>query len=393
MNQGTDSDPGCLPGDSRKPRHGTPSPARSFLSRHRLVSLVVMATVVYVFTDLCMGLAVIPRSYDAFRTPHPYYHHGFLPMQSDIDSFCGLQYPIFTNSLGLRDRGAFKIDVEDGHERMLILGDSFIEGQGVGFEQSVAGLLQSFYAPDGVEVLNAAVSSYSPRLYLLKARWLVEQAGLRFDRLVVFVDISDIANEIAYQYFEPGAFGRGELARFRIAKWLRKRSATVYSVDRVSTGGVHNPLLNPVFRSSLEPMSEQELEVVHSFFDYEYVAAWVRDDAALEAWGRHGLELAEDHMSQLVQLCDDLDARMSLVVFPWPNQLFWGDRDSRQLRYWRDFAARKGIGFVDLYPAFFSAGPPDRVHKSLFIHHDVHWNEHGNRLVASHLLAHLLQNE
>ena len=74
------------------------------------------------------------------------------------------------------------------------MGDSFIEGSGLNYENTFSGLLQSYLGKD-YEVLNSAVASYSPSIYYAKANHFLSQ-GYEFDQALVFLDISDIYDEL-----------------------------------------------------------------------------------------------------------------------------------------------------------------------------------------------------
>ena len=50
--------------------------------------------------------------------------------------------------------------------------------------------------PD-LKIANLAVSSYSPSIYLTKVRYFLEK-GITFKRLIVYLDISDIQDEVIY---------------------------------------------------------------------------------------------------------------------------------------------------------------------------------------------------
>ena len=75
-----------------------------------------------------------------------------------------------TNSLAMRDSENRQISLESQSKRVLLIGDSMIEGLGVDYDDSVAGNLQKIWQATGVEVLNAGVVSYSPHLYSLIGR-------------------------------------------------------------------------------------------------------------------------------------------------------------------------------------------------------------------------------
>jgi len=82
------------------------------------------------------------------------------------------------------------------------------------------------------EILNAAAVSYSPRIYYLKTKYLIEEKGLVFDELYVFIDISDIQNEIVYQNFYPGQPGLTGRFRYKIYNSLINRSYTVNTLNK-----------------------------------------------------------------------------------------------------------------------------------------------------------------
>ena len=49
-------------------------------------------------------------------------------------------------------------------KKILLIGDSFIEGAGYDYVYTIGGLLQN-YLGEEFEVLNSAVGSYSPSIY------------------------------------------------------------------------------------------------------------------------------------------------------------------------------------------------------------------------------------
>ena len=80
----------------------------------------------------------------------------------------------------------------DGKEiEYLLIGDSFTEAVGVDWDDSYAGILFNRLENRGIEILNAGVIRYSPRIYYLKTEHLLNIRKLRFDELIVFIDTFD----------------------------------------------------------------------------------------------------------------------------------------------------------------------------------------------------------
>ena len=111
-----------------------------------------------------------------------------------------------------------------------------------------------------------------------------------------------------------------------------------------------------------------------------------------EQYGRAGLEKAQHHMDLLAELLAAHGIRLTVAVYPWPDQILLRDHPSRHETVWRAWAARRGAGFIDCFPSFM-AGDPKEVVDREFIGGDIHWNELGHRRVADVVLGYLETEE
>ena len=104
-----------------------------------------------------------------WRVPSKIYHHDILPNIDQVEEWGGkLRKRLITNSIGFRDKEIREISkVNKTQKRILLIGDSFIEGAGLDFEFTLAGMLEKDLG-DKFEVLNSAVGSYSPSIYFKK---------------------------------------------------------------------------------------------------------------------------------------------------------------------------------------------------------------------------------
>jgi hypothetical protein len=360
--------------------------------RHPRLTLLVVLAALGATIDLTAGLLFIhPPS--GFRVPHPYYHHDLRPNASGHPEW-GYQgdLVVSTNSLGFRDRSVHDVPLRSQGRRMLLLGDSFAEGLGVDYDQTFAGRLGTALAPRGIEVLNASVSSYSPKLDYLKARYLLEEVGLKIDDLVLFIDISDTQDEIIYRDFEP-AFDAGfwPRLRFRMRELLWRRSYLYHTAAQLAErargestyinyeGGLFR-FLSPEARAVLtDPQFAQHREM------------WTMEPQIYRAWGQRGLELGASNVDKLRALCLAHHVTLTVVVYPWSGQILHGDVDSIQERFWRAFCQAHGVPFIDLFLAFMPAHgqTPAEVVGKYYIPGNGHWSAEGHRLVAEQVLAQL----
>jgi len=311
------------------------------------------------------------------------FHHTLAPNVSLTAEHWGPRAcPYRTNSLGFRDATVREVPLVSSGRRILFMGDSFTEGVGVPWDETFVGLTAKALQPRGVEVLNGAVSLYSPTIYERKTRFLLEDVGLRFDEEVVFIDISDILDETAYRLDADDHVVLTGMVRRRAEqaaeRWGAGRApGAVQAVGRFLDG--HTLLLArgwDAVAGRLEPL--------------HYGAGWTFDASLMAEYGQAGLARARERMDALAALLARRGIRLTVAVYPWPDQVLMRDRASLQARVWKEWADRHGAAFIDYFPVFITDLPPRETVRRYYIRGDVHWNEAGHRLVADTLIARLL---
>lgn len=360
-------------------------PAGNRFERHPWLTLTVLAVVFTLILDCCLtSLAralLRPRQESSYRIKSALLHHDLKPFADTSGTWGPLTYSIKTNSLGFRDAEPRVVALKPVGRRLLFIGDSFTEGLGYDYEKTSVGLIGRKLAPRGVEVLNAAVASYYPGIYLRKARYLIEDAGLRFDELIVFLDIGDIADETEYEEIDTGngrsvLKGKDDVPLSERGLYLKLRMLvadhTTVLEFLIKTLGK----LRPGYRPATPPSPYGRFR-----------ALWTVDEDAWNAYGRVGLEKASRHMDALANLLKSRRIKLTVAVYPWPDQIARRDLPSKQETFWREWSQRNGARFIDYFPSFLGQGSPDEALRACFIPGDVHWNAEGHRRIADGFLA------
>ncbi len=362
----------------------------SVFTRHPRATLAVLVPLLLVATDLGFTAAYqalsghLSRAQPRLRARSEVFHHTFAPKVSVLAEHWGPRACVYhTNSLGFRDAVVRDVPLVGTHRRILFMGDSFTEGVGVAWERTFVGLTAAALEPRGVEVLNGAVSFYTPTIYERKTRWLLEDVGLRFDELVVFIDISDILDETASRLDADGHVVLTGLARRRAERaaerWAPGRGPTaLQTLGRFLDG--HTLLLARAY----DALAAWQQPPLH------YGASWTLDAGLLAEYGEAGLSRARERMDALAALVASRGIKLTVAVYPWPDQILTRDRASLQARFWQGWADAHGVPLIDFVPVFITDEPPRETIRRYFIAGDVHWNEAGHRLVAERLLPHFL---
>ena len=266
----------------------------------------------------------------------------------------------------------------------MLLGDSFIEGSGYDYKYTIGGLIQN-KLDDKFEVLNGAVGSYSPGIYYLKTKHYIDQ-GYKFDYALVFLDVSDIYDELFLDYSKD----KTKIINYEYTKPIYKRS--FYKVGEfLST----NTLL---FRSLL--LLSDRTEVFKNYIKLKYKASkefnkpffkTTKEDTLFFRmltidrgyWTfnektyfkvKDGLKKSDYFLKNLYDLFEKNKIKSYLIVYPWPTQIFYGD--NKHENYWKKFSKKNNINFISLYDQFHN----DNKRKFIldnFILGDIHWNKDG----------------
>jgi hypothetical protein len=329
------------------------------------------------------------------RIANPVYDHGFVANFEGHGVWGDLRYSLATNNLGLKDASVRDVPLKPDSRRILLIGDSFTEAIGMNFEDSFAGqLYRAGQQRSGkIEFLNAGVASYSPSLYYKKIKYLLER-GLQFDEVVVFSDSSDV-NDEAKTYFciddDPKYRAHCTPAEGSMQAAATGPGRGDFFVDRF----VVTNRVRVFIKRAIQSLKGDQRRKMNG---YESSIGWTlsgpspnlaRDNEPLGVDG--GIARSLQNMRALYDLLAARNIALTIVVYPWPQQIAQGDRDSRQVSLWREFCQGRCKAFINLFPAFFAAADADKEwYEHLFILGDFHFSAAGNRFMFREVARHLL---
>ncbi|MFN0071151.1 MAG: GDSL-type esterase/lipase family protein [Chloroflexota bacterium] len=398
----------AVPETSQAPIH---SRAGVWLSRSLLLLLSVAIPLVGLEVAFRTFGPFLPGNYPAalYLEPHPVY--GFFHVPNSIGWLKTDEYTVRVeiNSRGLRER-ELAYDKPANVRRVLVLGDSFVEGAQVVTEHLLTRRLEALLTErTGLphEVINAGVAAWgTDQEYLF-----LQREALRYqpDLLVVLFysgnDVTNNSNKIKRTagqprkpYFELTATGELRPQAFvprapredDVDEQLR-RSSLVYAL-------LHGPAIQGM--KALQPPSQSDVRgdespegqlVRHELpiFAEQSNARWN------EAW-----KVTEALLIAMRRIADAHDTPLLLVNAPTKWEIYPADWDEIRQRNglpmsgWNlntpgrrlaEIAERGGIEYLDLRPRLQHAASGPRLYYS----HDIHWTAHGHA-TAAHAIAETL---
>ena len=294
---------------------------------------------------------------------HAPWHHDLAPNQNSMRPWGKILYPFRTDRYGFRAGTCASGEGDKSKPAIFVVGDLFTEGLGVPYEESFAGLMACEAAREGKAVWNLGVMAFSPVIYHRKIRAAAEKLGIGPTRIYVFLDLSDITDDAivyrvgkdgtiraapSHRWFDTGQFLLGNFATFRLSTIS---GSTCRSAQR-------RPMKAGARAGASIPRS------------------WTR--------GRRGLELAGKNMDKIVEICREWKCQLTLVVYPWPDNVRAGDRTAS--RSPTGGSGRPSVAYASsmALPPFFQE-PPDVAVGKYFIPGDVHFSAQGHRLLFEEL--------
>lgn len=363
-----------------------PKDNRRWFRRHPGLALSLLVLIGILFVDFAIGSVlhaagvVLPAMSPniAHSVQHPVYHHGLRPNVANEAVWGSARYKMYVNSLGMKDARVRDVPLRSGSRRILLMGDSFTEGNGLAYEDTFAGMVAARLAGSEVEFLNAGVSSYSPTIYLRKTQHLIDTVGLQVNHVSVAIDISDIFDETRYSVDANGNVqcDRDTSLSEAVKEFLARHTVLIGAL-RVWIRAIKDA-----------GRTEEELRGLN-----RDKSRWVNDENHWKSHGKQGMTLAIQHMNQLHDYLLSKGIGLNIMIYPWPDQIMLRDLNSRQVRAWSTWAKQRKVDLVNLFPDFIGSLPPKETLKRYFIPGDIHWNKAGHALVATRLVEYFRKQE
>ena len=258
------------------------------------------------------------------------------------------------------------------------------------FENSFAGMLFAAgqQRNDKIEFLNGAVASYSPAIYYKKIKYFLD-LGLKIDEVVLFPDTSDVTEE-ASSYFciddDP---------KYRV--YCTSAEGSQQPAKAKKNFLLDQFVVTNRLRIALKRFVQELLGNRRSAINTDYSRiGWVVGKEIVKEYQplgvKGGIARALQNMRALSDLLAARNIPLTIVVYPWPQQVAQGDRDSRQVALWREFCLTRCKAFINLYPGYFDRVATDKDwYEHLYILGDDHLSAAGNRFFFQLIAKSLLQ--
>ena len=357
--------------------------------------IILITFFLMIFIDFFLGKKIMNK-FDSFfaksefyekliRINHPVFHHtlrediNYKKYKSfeDLIVFC-------TDNHGFRS----KCNAKTGKNfDLAFIGDSFVEAASLNYEDTFVGMLNNYSKK---KIVNLGVTSYSPTIYLSKINFLLNN-GYDFEHVIVFIDVGDLYDDsvtyILNDKLEIREKGRNR-KRFILKEFLRNNfpvlNFTFFVIRKLN---LNNNKANS--KIELDPISEN-FAYTQSF---NVKAKWTYSTKNDMVDGYNG-KISDNQknlintMTNLYEILNKKNIKMSVAVYPYPQQLLFDNRKSIHVLMWEDFCKNKCSNFINYFDDFFDLVETEGLQETIIKYYwknDPHFNKEGNRVIFDKL--------
>jgi hypothetical protein len=336
-----------------------------------------------------------------YRMDHTFYHHGIQPNKKVLLKwgYDQNEYIVCSNWLGFKS-ACNEIEKNKRYD-LAFLGDSFVEGIGLIYEDTFAGIIAK--QKPNIKTANLGVSSYSSSIYYSKLKYFIEKKKIKFNHIIIAPDISDIQDEaLTYKLCNDGrtiAKEYSECIKNELRKKIQNKVSTFVSAylpnSKIFYFIIKDLLRN--FRDFLknEPKINEKLNIIQHNENFEDRGGWTYNLDS-NSYGKLGaksaIQTTELNMKKIYDLLNKNNIKLSIVVYPWPNQLKNDVEDHLHVKMWREFCVKKCEHFIDANAPFYRYMEKNGFNKTknhFYMKNDVHFNVNGNKLISDTILKNI----
>ncbi len=326
------------------------------------------------------------------RVRHDFFHHTLAPNIDYKKTGWGPKiYRLCTDEWGLK----YKCNTKSKNTyKLAIIGDSFVEGIGIPYEETFAGIINLKTIP---EIANLGVSSYSPKIYYSKLKYFIEK-GFKFNHVIIFVDVSDLIDDMnSYVLLRDG--------KVRDKKWNKKiewyinakfpvLDQLIFKFTKNNRYRATDTILTPVkiFTSN----ENLKIEDIKKIYDKKMNlrAMWTyTNENKIKGYDYgidQGIEEQIRTMDMIYDYLADRKIKLSIAVYPWPQTILYDVPYNKHVKIWEEFCKRRCVNFINHYPLFMNINDSDEkkieIIKKYYQVGDIHFNAEGNKLIAEDFL-------
>ena len=289
--------------------------------------------------------------------------------------------------------------------KVVVIGDSFVEGVGLDYNDTIVGILNENLENNKFKFLNAGVASYSSYIYLRKIKDIIKNnSDLKIRKVIVFLDKSDVSDDERYLN-RPSLFKdtKGKFINKRkedflvdlkkMSFWRFYTKQTISGkVIKLGTDQIENFLSNIKKRSfiskklnkSFFEVTDLEIRAIKSINNKPHIRNWYLG-STWEERTKNNIKFSVENLNELKNFLEKKNIELLVVLYPWSFEIDNEEIRNKYLEFIIPLLNENKINSLSVYEEFLVGNIYESIGKN-YLYNDIHFNRNGNQVIVNELL-------
>ncbi len=341
----------------------------------------------FLFNLIFLDLEKIYQSDIQNRIFNKDYKYTFKPNVSFMSKYNDYIYKIETNNFGYRDEKIRKI--KHSENLYLFAGDSFLEGVGLNFEDTLLGHLNNKIKKKKI-LLNSGMASYSPFIYKKKIISFIENnQNHKPERVVIIFDKSDPMDD--QQYLNHTGKFKENTYDSKYKKNLSEKfiffafvKILANYLDEKGRDFKYRYKLSKDFNSSFFSFTQNQVTAFKSIGNRRFVSNYYTDSQKWNNETKNFIMNSFHHIKNLDLYLSSKKIKLDIIIYPWSFELVNKNVMNDYLKFINELSTSNNLTVHSCYDYFINKEILDQLEfiGKTYLFADVHYNSTGYEILA-----------
>ncbi len=354
-----------------------------------LLSAITIFILVIIF-DLIINILLPEKFKKTIGTTRNYslksvrFHHKISPNINLYEHWGKNKYKVITNKLAMRVKSIENTYLKNKKENIAFIGDSFVYGSGIKYKNHFINLIHN--KNQNYNYLNLGYVSYSPSIYYKRLKFFIEEKDLKFKKVFIFVDHSDIQDEgIFYREDFNGNIVRKWLSDDQIKKRNNKNLFKNYLKQNSFIFKLYENLSSPnISEKSKNCLNNKAYKNFKNFIDKERFGYSYNMNMLNKYWVKEGIKKTKYYLNKINDLSKKNNFILYIVYYPSALEIIdeVNINLSKHYHMLKKISQENNLIFVNAANKFYQTNNGNKNYLDNFIECDSHWNKNGHKIIA-----------
>lgn len=324
------------------------------------------------------------------RIPNKEYKYTFKPNVDFYSKYNDFTYKISTNNFGFRDKKNLIINDFKEKKTFLFAGDSFLEGVGLNFEDTLLGHLDK-NTHNEYNLLNSGVASYSPYLYKRKIISFINKNNFKIDKVIILLDKSDPIDDYRFKnhtgYF-PVKKNESEIYQKKISeRFITFAFLSMFFnyLDELQRNIKYRFILSRKYKHNFFEYTQNQVIAFKSIGNRKFITKYYTDENIWKIKTQNYIKESIKHIIDLNKFLKNKNIDLEIFIYPWSYELADKEYAKRYLDFMSNIFEKNDLSFYSCYKYFLKQNTLDQLEiiGKKYLYADVHYNSSGNETLSS----------